>query len=56
VHSHNIALVDFDRDPGFGLDVRPVDYVPEAERATFMGYVREDGRSARATSSASCRR
>ncbi|MGZ5180715.1 MAG: UxaA family hydrolase [Ramlibacter sp.] len=44
VHSHNLALVDFDRDPGFGLDVRPVDYVPEAERASFMGYVREDGR------------
>jgi altronate hydrolase len=44
VHSHNLALVDFDRDPAFGLDVRPVDYVPEAERATFMGYVREDGR------------
>ena len=44
VHSHNLKLVDFDRDPGFGLDVRPVQYVPEAERATFMGYVREDGR------------
>lgn len=44
VHSHNLKLVDFDRDPGFGLDVKPVDYVPEAERATFMGYVREDGR------------
>ncbi|KQT11649.1 UxaA family hydrolase [Ramlibacter sp. Leaf400] len=44
VHSHNVALVDFDRDPGFGLDVRPVAYVPEGERASFMGYVREDGR------------
>ncbi|HEY8356266.1 MAG TPA: SAF domain-containing protein, partial [Ramlibacter sp.] len=44
VHSHNIRLVDFDRDPGFGLDVKPVDYVPEGERATFMGFVREDGR------------
>ncbi|MGV3570623.1 MAG: UxaA family hydrolase [Ramlibacter sp.] len=44
VHSHNLKLVDFDRDPGFGLDVKPVAYVPEAERATFMGYVREDGR------------
>ncbi|HEY0823586.1 MAG TPA: altronate dehydratase family protein [Ramlibacter sp.] len=44
VHSHNLALVDFDRDPGFGLDVKPVDYVPAPERATFMGYVREDGR------------
>ncbi|WP_300708902.1 altronate dehydratase family protein [Limnohabitans sp.] len=44
VHTHNLAFVDFDRDPGFGLDVRPVTYVPEAERATFQGYVREDGR------------
>ena len=46
VHTHNIAIIDFDRDPGFGEDVRPVDYVPEAERATFMGIVRPDGRVA----------
>ncbi len=46
VHSHNIELIDFDRDPGFCEDVRPVDYVPEAERATFMGIVRPDGRVA----------
>jgi altronate hydrolase len=44
VHSHNLELIDFDRDPGFGEDVRPVDYVPESERATFMGIVRSDGR------------
>ena len=44
VHSHNLRLVDFDRDPGFGLDVKPVDYVPEPERANFLGFVREDGR------------
>ncbi|MDP2015828.1 UxaA family hydrolase [Hydrogenophaga sp.] len=44
VHTHNLAMVEFARDPGFGLDVKPVDYVPEAERAQFMGYVREDGR------------
>lgn len=46
VHSHNIELIDFDRDPGFCEDVRPVDYVPENERATFMGIVRPDGRVA----------
>ena len=46
VHSHNIELIDFDRDPGFCEDVRPVDYVPEAERARFMGIVRPDGRVA----------
>jgi altronate hydrolase len=43
VHAHNLKLVDFDRDPGFGLDVKPVDYLPEDQRARFMGYVREDG-------------
>jgi len=46
VHTHNLKLVDFDRDPGFCQDVRPVAYVPEAERATFMGIVRPDGRVA----------
>ena len=44
VHGHNIALVDEYRDPGFGEDVRPVDYVPDAQRAQFMGFVRPDGR------------
>jgi altronate hydrolase len=44
VHSHNLKLVDFYRDPAFCQDVRPIDYVPEAERARFMGFVREDGR------------
>jgi altronate hydrolase len=44
VHSHNIELIDFDRDPGFGEDVQPVDYLPENQRATFQGFVREDGR------------
>ena len=46
VHGHNLALIDEYRDPGFGLDVKPVAYVPEVERASFMGYVRPDGRVA----------
>ncbi|MFY9513818.1 MAG: altronate dehydratase family protein [Rubrivivax sp.] len=46
VHGHNIALVDEYRDPAFGADVKPVAYVPEAERASFMGIVRPDGRVA----------
>lgn len=46
VHSHNISLIDFDRDPGFCEDVRPVEYVAPDKRATFMGIVREDGRVA----------
>ena len=44
VHTHNVELREFDRDPAFGADVRPVAYVPEAERATFDGIVRADGR------------
>lgn len=44
VHTHNLALVDFERDPAFGQDVRPVDYVPADQQASFEGYVREDGR------------
>ncbi|MDD2546799.1 MAG: UxaA family hydrolase, partial [Burkholderiaceae bacterium] len=43
VHSHNLQLVDYYRDPAFGTDVRPVEYVPEAERATFQGYARPGG-------------
>ena len=43
VHSHNLQLVDYYRDPAFGADVHPVDYVPEAERATFQGFVRPGG-------------
>ena len=43
VHSHNLSLVDSYRDPGFCQDVRPVDYLPEAEQATFMGFVRPGG-------------
>ena len=27
VHSHNLRIVDYYRDPAFGADVRPVDYV-----------------------------
>ena len=46
VHTHNLAMVDGDRDPAFCRDVRPVDYVLAAERATFMGIVRPDGRVA----------
>jgi len=44
VHTHNLSLVDFDRDPAFGQDVHPIEYVAPAEQATFQGYVREDGR------------
>jgi altronate hydrolase len=44
VHAHNLELSEQDLDPAFGEDLRPVAYVPEAERARFMGIVRPDGR------------
>ena len=43
VHSHNLRIVDYYRDPAFGADVRPVDYVPKAQRASFQGFVRAGG-------------
>ncbi|MEY3628523.1 MAG: hypothetical protein RLY91_289 [Pseudomonadota bacterium] len=46
VHSHNIMLSDFGHTHDFGRDVIPVDYVPELERATFLGIKRKDGRVA----------
>ena len=44
VHSHNLGIKAFDRDYAFGVDVQPVDYVPPAQRRTFMGYKRANGR------------
>ncbi|WP_454020611.1 UxaA family hydrolase [Azospirillum sp. Marseille-Q6669] len=47
VHVHNIGVGDsFERDYAFGADVHATDLVPEAERATFQGIVRPDGRVA----------
>lgn len=44
VHTHNVGFRESDRDPAFGADVRPVDYVAEGRRRTFLGYRRADGR------------
>ena len=46
VHTHNLRFEEFDRDPQFCADVKPVAVLPEAEQATFMGIVRPDGRVA----------
>jgi altronate hydrolase len=43
VHSQNLDVKDFARDYAFGVDVKPIDYVPEANRRTFMGYKRANG-------------
>ncbi|GLV54770.1 galactarate dehydratase [Dictyobacter sp. S3.2.2.5] len=44
VHSHNLSVGELKQDYQYGVDVHPVDYVPEAQRRTFMGYRRPDGR------------
>lgn len=43
VHTHNMVLREFDRDYAYCADYRAVDYVPEGERASFLGIVRENG-------------
>ncbi len=44
VHVHNVGIEAFERDPAVGTEVRPTDYVAEAERATFQGFLRPGGR------------
>lgn len=46
VHTRNCEFRAFERDYAFSADTRPTDFVPEAERATFRGIVRSDGRVA----------
>jgi altronate hydrolase len=46
IHTHNCVMGDFERDYAFCADARPTDYVAEAERSTFQGYRRADGRAA----------
>jgi altronate hydrolase len=46
VHTHNCEMGDFERDYAIGTEARPTDLVPEAERATFQGFIRPDGRVA----------
>jgi len=44
VHVHNVEILDFARDYAIGEDTRPTAFIREEERATFMGFLREDGR------------
>lgn len=43
VHSHNLRFQSLELDYRIGLDCAPVDYVPEAQCASFMGYHRKNG-------------
>ena len=44
VHVQNVSMGDFERDYAYGEGAEETQMVPEADRATFQGYVREDGR------------
>ena len=46
VHTHNLRFEEFDRDPQFCADMKPVDLLPPEQQARFMGIVRRDGRIA----------
>jgi altronate hydrolase len=45
VHVHNCGMAAFDRDPAIGSERRATAPVAAAERATFAGYRRADGRA-----------
>jgi altronate hydrolase len=45
VHVQNCAMAEFDRDYAIGADVRPTAFVPEAERRSFDGFLRADGKA-----------
>ncbi|MGF1624563.1 MAG: UxaA family hydrolase [Alphaproteobacteria bacterium] len=44
VHVHNCEMQDFARDYAFCQDMHPTAYFPEAERATFQGFRRANGK------------
>ncbi len=44
VHTHNVAMQDFERDYAFCMDRTETDFIPEAERATFQGFRRKNGK------------
>ncbi|GAA4614974.1 altronate dehydratase family protein [Actinoallomurus liliacearum] len=46
VHTHNLGFQMFDREYEHGVAVRPPETLPAAERATFDGILRPDGRVA----------
>ncbi|WP_340116698.1 altronate dehydratase family protein [Pelagibius sp. 7325] len=44
MHSHNVLMDEFQKDYRFSQDYRPTELLPPAERATFQGIRRPDGR------------
>ncbi len=46
IHSHNLEFRETVRDYAYARDFKPIAMVPEAERASFMGIVRDNGQVA----------
>jgi altronate hydrolase len=44
VHTHNLAVSEFQREYEVGVDVRPVDHYPPERMRHFEGFKRPDGR------------
>lgn len=44
VHEHNVYVREFERNYAFGTEARVTPIVPEADRASFMGYSRANGK------------
>jgi galactarate dehydratase len=44
VHTQNLEMRDVEQEHHFSVDAREPDYVPEPERARFMGYRRANGK------------
>ena len=44
VHTQNLVMGDFGRDYQFCADYQPVDYMPEAQRQSFQGFERNNGK------------
>ena len=44
VHSHNLQFEALELDYRVGLDFTPVDFVPEGDRRSFMGFHRPNGK------------
>ncbi|MDH2325559.1 altronate dehydratase family protein [Cereibacter sp. SYSU M97828] len=44
VHTQNLTVGEFTRDYAIGVDATEPQMIPDADRATFMGYARPDGR------------
>ena len=44
IHTHNCDFKTFERDYAFGVDATPTIFKPKAERKTFQGFRRENGK------------